>query len=190
LWDFIHTFQAAFTETSTAAADVNGPSADLPSLENIQNAVDSLRLEEEFEFEDDDDSAFCTEEYELLLKRRREGVKLLTKIAVFLSKPLAMSVSKTLSSVTTPSSKNNSSSVLATFSTSSMDDVVGVEEVNSLSDQFELPVTEITWRDIARLSILTDALTELMFSKVDCANILRGYLTGGHPNSKEAQRLR
>ncbi len=101
-----------------------------------------------------------------------------------------MSVAKTLSSVTTPSSNNNSSSVLATFSTSSMDDVVGVEEVNSLSDQFELPVTEITWRDIARLSILTDALTELMFSKVDCANILRGYLTGGHPNSKEAQRLR
>jgi hypothetical protein len=47
-----------------------------------------------------------------------------------------------------------------------------------------------TWRDIARLSILTDALTELMFSKVDYANILRGYRTGGHPNSKEAQRLR
>jgi hypothetical protein len=108
----------------------------LTSLEKIQNAVDSLRLEEEFEFEDDDDSTFCTEEYELLLKRRREGVKLLTKIAVFLSKPLATSVAKTLSSVTTPSSNNNSSSVLATFATSSMDDVVGVEEVNSLSDQF------------------------------------------------------
>ncbi len=42
LWAFIHTFQAAFTETSTAAADVDGPSADLPSLEKIQNAVDSL----------------------------------------------------------------------------------------------------------------------------------------------------
>ena len=36
-----------------------------------------------------------------------------------------------------------------------------------------------TWRDIARLSILTDALTELMFSKVDCANILRGILQEG-----------
>jgi hypothetical protein len=190
LWDFIHTFQAAFTETNTAAADVDGLSADLPSLEEIQNAVDSLRLEEEFEFEDNDDSALSTKEYEFLLKRRREGVKVLTKIAVLLSKPLAKSVAKTLSSVTTPSSNNNSSSVLEAFTTSSMDDVVVVEEVNSLSAQFELPATEITWREIARLAILTDALTELMFSKVDCANILRGYRTGGHPNSKEAQRLR
>lgn len=192
IWDFMHTFQAAFIDASAAA--VNGPSAGLPSLEEMQKAVDSLRQEEEFEFDVDGgrmlNSAFSMKEYEILLKRRQEGVKLLTKIAVFLSKPLAKSVAKTLSSVTTPSSINNNSSVLATFTTSSMDDDVIVEEMNSLADQFELPVTEITWREVARLTILTDALTELMFSKVDCANILRGYRTGGHPNSKEAQRLR
>eukprot|EP00571_Detonula_confervacea_P012392 CAMPEP_0172304510 /NCGR_PEP_ID=MMETSP1058-20130122/5901_1 /TAXON_ID=83371 /ORGANISM="Detonula confervacea, Strain CCMP 353" /LENGTH=1370 /DNA_ID=CAMNT_0013015761 /DNA_START=330 /DNA_END=4439 /DNA_ORIENTATION=+ len=51
-----------------------------------------------------------------------------------------------------------------------------------------LPVTEWSWREIARMVIINDVLTDLGYSKQESANITKGYRSGGHPNSKEAKR--
>lgn len=171
VWDFTQTFQSAF------GADVQ-----LPSLDEIQNAVNSLLQQE------DDEVTVSETNLELLSEKRRDGVKLLTKIAVTLCKPLANGVIKTLSSAVAPPSGSTATS---TSNNNPMDPEVLVEESNATSEQMEILVNDISWREVARLAILADALTEgLMFGKADCANILRGYRTGGHPNSKEAQRLR
>lgn len=51
-----------------------------------------------------------------------------------------------------------------------------------------LPVTEWSWREVARMAIINDILTDLGYSKQEAANLLKGYRSGGHPNSKEAKR--
>ncbi len=51
-----------------------------------------------------------------------------------------------------------------------------------------LPVTEWSWREIARMVIINDILTDIGYSKQEAANLLKGYRSGGHPNSKEAKR--
>ena len=51
-----------------------------------------------------------------------------------------------------------------------------------------LPVTKFTWREVARMAIIHDVLTDLGYSKQDSANLVKGYRSGGHPNSKEAKR--
>ena len=51
-----------------------------------------------------------------------------------------------------------------------------------------LPVTEWSWREIARMAIINDILTDMGYSKQEAANLLKGYRSGGHPNSKEAKR--
>jgi hypothetical protein len=51
-----------------------------------------------------------------------------------------------------------------------------------------LPVTEWSWREIARMVIINDILTDLGYSKQEAANLLKGFRSGGHPNSKEAKR--
>eukprot|EP00804_Cyclotella_cryptica_P004728 CCRYP_016229-RA/>CCRYP_016229-RA protein AED:0.01 eAED:0.01 QI:584/1/1/1/0.8/0.83/6/4255/1383 len=50
------------------------------------------------------------------------------------------------------------------------------------------PVTKWTWREVARMSFIAELLTDLGYSKNDSANIVKGYRSGGHPNSKEAKR--
>ena len=49
-------------------------------------------------------------------------------------------------------------------------------------------MTEWTWREIARMTFLNDALSDLGYSKQESANFVKGYRSGGHPNSKEAKR--
>merc|ERR1719223_2618189 len=56
------------------------------------------------------------------------------------------------------------------------------------SDLSCLPVTEWTWREIARMTFLNDALSDLGYSKQESANFVKGYRSRGHPNSKEAKR--
>ena len=51
-----------------------------------------------------------------------------------------------------------------------------------------LPVTEWSWREIARMAIVYDVLTDIGYSKQESANLVKGYRSGGHPNSKEARR--
>ena len=52
-----------------------------------------------------------------------------------------------------------------------------------------LPVTEWTWKEIARTAIIYDVLTDLGYSKVDAANLAKGHRNTGHPNSKEAKSI-
>ncbi|KAL7511584.1 hypothetical protein ACHAXN_008574 [Cyclotella atomus] len=51
-----------------------------------------------------------------------------------------------------------------------------------------LPVTKTTWREVARMSLIADTLIDLGYNKIESGNIVRGYRSGGHPNSKEAKR--
>lgn len=49
-------------------------------------------------------------------------------------------------------------------------------------------MTEWSWREVARFIIIYDVLTDLGYSKQEAANLVKGYRSGGHPNSKEAKR--
>ena len=51
-------------------------------------------------------------------------------------------------------------------------------------------MNKMTWQEIARLTFLSDSLGEIGYSRQDSAHLLRGYRSGGHPNSKESKRLR
>lgn len=56
------------------------------------------------------------------------------------------------------------------------------------SDVSCLPVTEWTWREVAKMAIIYDVLTDLGYSKQESANFVKGYRSGGHPKSNEAKR--
>jgi hypothetical protein len=149
-------------------------------------------------------------------QKERDAVRLLTRIGMTLCRPLAGNLTKLLSA-----SVNSSAAAAAAAAGSGtgpvalnpMDpNIVKVKgggggggdhsddpdsdsesdtESSSTKQLVELPVTEVTWTNVARLAIMADALMEgLLFTKMDCANVLRGYRSGGHPNSREAQRLR
>ena len=99
-----------------------------------------------------------------------EGVDVLTLLAMNLCKPLIPALIKTLSlSVVSAQQKDYSF---------------------TYDPSLTFPVNEFTWREVARLALLVDALCEIGFTKLEAANIIRGYRSGGHPNSKEAKRLR
>lgn len=38
------------------------------------------------------------------------------------------------------------------------------------------------------MTIINDVLTDLGYSRQEAANLVKGYRSGGHPNSKEARR--
>ena len=167
IWDFLCSFKIAL---KTAEIET------FPDLDTIQDAISTLREVPPDPTVDLDN-----------LVRRREAVILLTTVAMSFCRPLSVGLTKILSSAVA-----SSAPVSAVPARSPMDAEADSDseeaEMNVLVD---LPVTESTWMDVARLAILADALMEgLLFNKVDCANVLRGYRSGGHPNSKEAQRLR
>ena len=99
-----------------------------------------------------------------------ESINTLINLALILCQPLTTNLTKMLTLSVTAAN-------------------VGYSYVPDYSIQ-TLPVNAYTWREIARLAFVGDALVETGFSKVDSAHILRGYRSGGHPNSKEAKRLR
>eukprot|EP00985_Skeletonema_marinoi_P019689 scaffold11395_cov182-Skeletonema_marinoi.AAC.4 len=107
-------------------------------------------------------------------KNRTEAVQLMKGIAITLCRVISPSLTKTLSS----SIPNV--------------DTVGVDGVSDgpqkEADVSCLPVTEWTWREVARMIIIWDVLTDIGCSKSEASNIVKGYRSGGHPNSKEAKR--
>mmetsp|Transcript_15583 Transcript_15583/g.35073 ORF Transcript_15583/g.35073 Transcript_15583/m.35073 type:complete len:1317 (-) Transcript_15583:1237-5187(-) len=78
-------------------------------------------------------------------------IKLLNDIAITLCKPLASSIIKLLSSTIPKDSNLN------------------------ISEEDVLPVNAYTWREVARVALLIDALKELGYSKQDQVHIIRGY---------------
>lgn len=107
-------------------------------------------------------------------ENRTGAVKLMTAISITLCTVISPSLTRTLSS----SIPNI--------------DTIGVDGVSDGPQQEAdvscLPVNEWTWREIARMIIIWDILTDIGCSKSEASNIVKGYRSGGHPNSKEAKR--
>ncbi|KAL7541225.1 hypothetical protein ACHAXR_012783 [Thalassiosira sp. AJA248-18] len=107
-------------------------------------------------------------------EKRSHAIKLFKGIAMDLCKVISPSLTKTLSS-SVPN--------VETIGKNGTDG--GPQEDADVSC---LPVTEWSWREVARMAIIYDVLTDLGYSKQESANFVKGYRSGGHPNSKEAKR--
>ena len=136
----------------------------LPSLDELQVAMNCIKSND------------CT------VAERNTAIDLLINLAVLLCKPLASGLIKTLSSVLNTALQEKESIVEngANLNEKSVND----------SDEDTFPINNYTWVEVARLVLMNDALNEIGLSKSEAAHVLRGYRSGGHPNSKEAQRLR
>ena len=154
-------FVSSFESTLLAFDD----SSSLPSLDSLQNALDVIRNSPPTGIDDLD-----------IKNKRQEAVRVLTNLAMSLCKPLASGLVKLLSSVVTTETEIESTDDKSLAS--------GEEGLDVL------PVTDMTWAEVARLSLLGDALIELGCNKQETVAILRGWRNAGHPNSKEAKRLR
>ena len=106
--------------------------------------------------------------------KHSESVDIVKGIAINLCKAISPSLTKLLSS-TPPLLESNSGK----------NTTVGPQEEADVSC---LPVSEWTWREIARMVFIADVLTDLGYTKNEAAVMVKGYRSGGHPNSKEAKR--
>ncbi len=108
--------------------------------------------------------------------RRYNSVELLSNIAINLCKVISPSLTKSLASGSQIFNDGNI--------------VKGSSDGSKEGTNVALPVTEHTWREIARMVIIFDVLLDLGYSKLESSNIIKGVRSGGHPNSKEAKRLK
>jgi len=166
VWDFISTFKDAL---GSFGGEEN---SSLPSLDDLQDAINTLALGRSGRDSSAPKSSDekCKDE---MKAKHREAVGLLSKLAVSLSKPLSADLFKLLSSVVVTETETDEETT---------------EVCSSIDDT--LPVTDMTWREVARLSLLSDALAELGYNKHEVVALLRGWRNAGHPNSKEAKRMR
>jgi len=160
IWDFIHSFGAVFKKWFDHTS--------LPTLKELQSAIDKLQV---------------LPPTGVKIKE----IELLNQIGLMFCKPLSTSVVKILSTVLATNLPIQQKSDSSTGDAAS---VASSSSTGSKSSQTTFPVDLTTWREVAKLSLSCDALMELNFSKQDCAHILRGFRSAGHPNSKEAKRLR
>lgn len=164
VWDFVSIFGSSFIEW--------GYFENIPSLDSLQDAIDVLRNKEK-------DSA-----------SRADAVTLLVNLAVALCQPLGASLIKllfaSLIALNPALQKDFGAAFFAEVNASTKTN----DESEDASSAALLPVNTMTWQEIARLAFLSDALGELGYSRQEAAHLLRGYRSGGHPNSKEAKRLR
>jgi len=168
VWNFVTTFGSFFVE--------RGYLAEVPSLDSLQSAIDSIR---------------SPPARDLASLTAADSVSSLTDLAVALCKPLAASLTRILFSSLIALNPILQKDFGAAFfkdvnSTSGSKE----ESDQSSSEDLLLPVNSMTWQDIARSSLLADALGELGSARHEAAHTLRGYRSAGHPNSKEARRLR
>ena len=121
------------------------------------------------------DAIDCLKDVSRDQEKRTNAVDLVKNIAISLCKVISPSLTKSLASAP---------QVVVSPETN------GSQDFSEGADLSCLPVTEWTWREIARMIIINDVLLDLGYSKMESANILKGYRSGGHPNSKEAKRLK
>jgi len=163
IWDFITTFGSMFT--------TRGYVATLPTLDDLQTAVDTLRGEE-------------------TKMNKVQAISFVTNLAVSLCKPLAAGLTRmlfaSLIALNPALQKDFGAAFFNEVNASKTKD----GSVETSADSVLLPVSSTTWKEIARISFLSDALGELGYSRQEQAHLLRGYRSAGHPNSKEARRLR
>jgi len=120
---------------------------------------------------------------------RKESVDYLTNLCIALCKPLAVSLTRllfaSLIALNPALQKDFGAAFFAEIRTNA-----NKEEGDGPSSSDLLPVNKLTWQEVARLAFLSDSLGELGNAKHEVAHLLRGYRSMGHPNSKEAKRLR
>jgi hypothetical protein len=186
VWDFMSTFGPFFVE--------RGYLTEVPTLGALQLAVDSLRgMQNSSEVPS---SNMAPELTKSATMSSIDAVSSLTDLAVAMCKPLAASLTRTLFASLISLNPALQKDFGASFfnevnaaSTPTKADL-GPDEAPSASIDVLLPVNAMTWQEIARLSLVSDALAEIGLQKHEAAHIIRGYRSGGHPNSKEARRLR
>jgi hypothetical protein len=168
VWNFISTFGSFFLE--------RGYVSEVPTLDSLQSAIDCLR------------GTGASPGSRMAMG---DAVASLTELAVALCKPLAASLTRVLFASLIALNPVLQKDFGAAFfnevnaNATSKDDSEEASKPDVL-----LPVTALTWQEIARLAFLSDALGELGYSRHEAAHLLRGYRSAGHPNSKESRRLR
>ena len=171
VWNFMTTFGSFFIE--------RGFVTEVPSLDSLQAAIEVLRQH-------------ANSESSALHLSTRDAVSSLTDLAVALCKPLATSLTRILFASLIALNPTLQKDFGAAFF-NEVNAAAGVKddsEESPASPDVLLPVNAMTWQEVARISLLSDALGELGYQRHEAAHILRGYRSGGHPNSKEARRLR
>lgn len=169
IWNYMSTFKDFFLE--------KGWAAEVPTLKHLQASIDVVKGSESASMSRDD------------------AVASLTQIAVALCQPLAASLTRSLFASLIALNPSLQKDFGAAFfnEVNAAAPKVGkdgkIEEAKA-DDNLLLPVNSMTWQEIARLTFLADAFGELGLSKHETAHLLRGYRSAGHPNSKEARRLR
>ena len=108
---------------------------------------------------------------------KNKYLTLLNNIAVAMARPLTPFLIKTLSSALTTNLNND-------------EEDEPKDEAQRLLDPDDYAVTPSTWKEIVRLALIMDTLSEQGLTKIELTHVLRGYRSGGHPNSKEAKRIR
>lgn len=168
VWDFVSTFGSFFVE--------RGYMTEIPSLDSLQDAVDCLRSTSSLRSKDgiSRDEAFST----------------MKELSMSLCRPLAISLTRvlfaSLIALNPILQKEFGAAFFNDMSTGTSEDKEGMAEKADVL----LPVTDMTWLEIARQTFVADALGELGLQRHEVAHLLRGYRSAGHPNSKEALRLR
>lgn len=163
IWDFISTFGSFFLE--------RGYVGELPTLDALQSSIDTLR------------GSVSDQE-------RAEAISFITNLAVALCKPLSAGLTRMLfASLIALNPTLQKDFGAAFFNEQSATEV---KDVSDDASQLKvlLPVNILTWKEVARIAFLSDALGELGHNRQEQAHYLRGYRSTGHPNSKEARRLR
>lgn len=165
VWNFMSTFQSYFLQKEYVS--------EVPTLPSLQTAVDCIQGKATKTTLSGD-----------------EAVSLLTELSIALCKPLAASLTRILFSSLIGLNPNLQKDFGAAFFNavnSSNGSNEGDEQESSVNAaNIILPVNELTWQEIARMSFLSDALQELGQSNQDAAHVLRGYRSAGHPNSSKS----
>jgi len=169
VWNFMSTFQSYFLQKEYVS--------EVPTLPSLQTAVDCIQGKAT------KSTLSCD-----------EAVSLLTDLSIALCKPLAASLTRILFSSLIGLNPNLQKDFGAAFfnavnSTNGSKEGEDQEKDNGASvnaANIILPVNELTWQEIARMSFLSDALGELGQSNQDSAHVLRGYRSAGHPNSSKS----
>ena len=163
VWDFISTFG----EFLVARGYIN----EVPGLDSLQSALD------------------CLMGKSVVGMRREDAVSELTNLAIALCKPLSATLTRVLFASLIALNPNLQKEYGAAFF-NEMSSGEPPKEEDAIKADVLLPVNPLTWQEVARMAFVADALGELGFQRHEVAHMLRGYRSAGHPNSKEAQRLR
>ncbi|KAG7348250.1 hypothetical protein IV203_016955 [Nitzschia inconspicua] len=167
IWDFFNTFGKCFIDRQYLEK--------LPSLDALQSALDTLQKQTS-------------------KQRRKEALSFVTDLAVSMCQPLSVVLTRllfaSLIALNPTIQKEFNAAYWMEDSGGKTQEGDDAEIENAFSNNVLLPVNEMTWKEIARLALLNDALEEIGFTRQDIAHYVRGYRSTGHPNSKEARRLR